>query len=80
MTSTKKKATGADMALWVGKQSGKVYCTKHAGSYLQAAIQSRPKAVSHTTQLDQWVGVTAAEAKMLNLHDCETCNPSWWKK
>jgi hypothetical protein len=39
--------------LWVS-DNGDVICAEHAGNYLRSAIKADPKALSHSTPLDNW--------------------------
>lgn len=63
------------MTLWQNS-NGVIYCDKHCGGYLAAAIRSAPKKKIHVTPLSTWVKLADAEAH----HGCETCNPNWWKQ
>jgi hypothetical protein len=39
--------------LWVS-DNGDVVCENHAGTYLKCAIEAKPKAIEHSTPLDNW--------------------------
>jgi len=55
--------------LWVS-DNGSVTCAKHAGTYLQLAIQHRPNAITHKTPLDTW---SLYAEHLLGGLPCETC-------
>lgn len=66
MTTTK---IANDKKLWVS-DNGNVTCAKHAGVYLQIAIQYHPKRISHKTPLDTW---SLYAEHLLGGLPCETC-------
>lgn len=58
--------------------NGSICCEEHAGSYLTAAIEARPRAKSHRTPLGTWELMPADEvAEFLQYTEgkpvCETC-------
>lgn len=54
MTAT---VTPPTCVLWTDL-GGSLYCLEHAGGYLQAAVEARPKARSHSTPITVWRLVT----------------------
>lgn len=69
--------TRADEALWMSN-GGEITCKQHGGSYLTAAIAAHPSGQRHTTPLDVWTQVTAADnaewaALGMGAMVCESC-------
>jgi hypothetical protein len=59
--------------LWVS-DNGDVLCEEHSGTYLNCAIQAKPKAVEHSTPLGNWALYFTHLMGGENLV-CETCTP-----
>jgi len=59
--------------LWIS-DNGDVTCENHAGAYLKSAIETKPKAISHITPLDNWSLYYTHLIGGENLV-CETCTP-----
>ena len=59
----------ATTQLWVS-DNGDVTCANHAGVYLSAAIQAKPKAKSHLTPLGSWHSYASIDLGGL---PCSTC-------
>ena len=55
--------------LWVS-DNGDVLCDNHAGTYLRASIQAKPKAKMHHTPLDTWTAYSLNRPGGL---PCEVC-------
>jgi len=69
---------------WENDQQ-RVTCVDHAGSYLQASIQQRPRAKTHRTPLGEWMLLSSSD--VAEIHEmrrefdlptsdsiCEICN------
>ena len=56
--------------------NGATVCADHAGAYLTAAIQNRPKAATHNTPLGTWERLSQDDVNYFTSeygYCCETC-------
>ena len=59
--------------LWIS-DNGDVLCEDHAGTYLKVAIEANPKAIQHSTPLDNWSLYFTHLIGGVDLV-CEVCTP-----
>lgn len=57
--------------------NGSICCDDHAGAYLTAAMEARPRAKAHRTPLGTWEQLTTLEVTFMRadfgVELCETC-------
>lgn len=63
--------TTTEQPLWIG-MGGEIFCTTHAGYYLQSATHAAPTATEHHTPTNHWINTSALHLDPTQ-HPCEAC-------